>query len=101
MTSLSIGILQLVSPALPVGAFSYSEGLEWLVQNRKIINKSSLYNWLMSELLRGQIRLEAASQTYIRTAFENCQTFNDQKSLSIIQEWDSWELALRDYAEVR
>ena len=101
MTSLSLGILQLVSPALPVGAFSYSEGLEWLVQNRKILNKSSLYNWLSSELLRGQIRLEAASQTYIRTAFKNCQTSKDQKSCSIIQEWDSWVLALRDSAELR
>ncbi|HJN36145.1 MAG TPA: urease accessory protein UreF, partial [Prochlorococcaceae cyanobacterium Fu_MAG_50] len=34
MTSLSL--LQLVSPALPVGAFSYSEGLEWLVQNGRL-----------------------------------------------------------------
>ena len=101
MTSRSLGILQLVSPALPVGAFSYSEGLEWLVQNRQIINKSSLYDWLSAELLRGQIRLEAASQTYIRTAFEDCQTYKDQKSFSIIQEWDSWVLALRDSVELR
>ena len=28
----SLALLQLVSPALPVGAFSYSEGLEVLVQ---------------------------------------------------------------------
>ena len=101
MTSLSLGILQLVSPALPVGAFSYSEGLEWLVQNRRILNKSSLYDWLSSELIRGQIRLEAASQTYIRTAFENCQTVKDQNSFSMIKEWDSWILALRDSAELR
>ena len=30
--STSLALLQLVSPALPVGAFSYSEGLEVLVQ---------------------------------------------------------------------
>tara|TARA_B100000214_G_C23894772_1_gene593532 strand:- start:32 stop:706 length:675 start_codon:yes stop_codon:yes gene_type:complete len=97
----SLGILQLVSPALPVGAFSYSEGLEWLIQNKKIVNKSSLYDWLIAELLRGQIRLEAASQTYIRKALENCKILKDQKSLSIVQEWDSWVLALRDSAELR
>ena len=28
----SLALLQLVSPALPVGAFSYSEGLEVLIQ---------------------------------------------------------------------
>tara|TARA_Y100001968_G_scaffold217938_1_gene200552 strand:- start:32356 stop:33030 length:675 start_codon:yes stop_codon:yes gene_type:complete len=97
----SLGILQLTSPALPVGAFSYSEGLEWLVQNKIILNKSTLYDWLISELLRGQIRLESASQSYIRTAFENCQKYKDQKSLLIIKEWDSWILALRDSAQVR
>ncbi len=29
----SLALLQLVSPALPVGGFSYSEGLEVLIQS--------------------------------------------------------------------
>ena len=53
MTSLSL--LQLVSPALPVGAFSYSEGLEWLVQNGRLQDEASLSAWLEAELLRGQV----------------------------------------------
>ena len=31
-TGLPLQLLRLVSPSLPVGAFSYSRGLEWAVQ---------------------------------------------------------------------
>ena len=97
----SIGILQLVSPALPVGAFSYSEGLEWLVQTKKITNGSSLSNWIESELLRGQIRIETAAQASIRNSLINWQKENDQKSISELYEWNSWLLSLRDSKEIR
>ena len=46
----SLRMLQLVSPALPVGAFSYSEGLEWLIQNAKISDEFMLFNWLQSNV---------------------------------------------------
>ena len=97
----SIGILQLISPALPVGAFSYSEGLEWQVHDGKIFNEATLSNWINSELLRGQIRLEAASQTFIRDSLETWQTNKDHQSISRLLEWDSWLLALRDSKEIR
>ena len=57
----SLQMLQLASPSLPVGAFSYSEGLEWLVQKGKIKDDLTMFSWLESELLRGQIRVEAAA----------------------------------------
>ena len=59
MTALSL--LQLVSPALPVGAFSYSEGLEALIQAGVISDESQLQDWLEAELQRGTLRLEAAA----------------------------------------
>ena len=52
-------LLQLASPALPVGAYSYSEGLETLVENGTIHNQLSLKHWLEAELRYGAIRLEA------------------------------------------
>ena len=73
-------MLQLVSPALPVGAFSYSEGLEWLIQNSKITDEFELFDWLKSELLRGQIRIEAASQSPIREALQNWHINNSKNS---------------------
>jgi len=35
-------ILQLASPALPVGAYGYSEGLETLIENGTITNIENL-----------------------------------------------------------
>ena len=45
-----LALLQLVSPALPVGAFSYSEGLEVLVQAGALSDAPGLEQWLTSEL---------------------------------------------------
>ena len=43
-------LLQLASPALPVGAYSYSEGIETLVDSGSITNEPSLKHWLEAEL---------------------------------------------------
>ena len=41
----SLALLQLVSPALPVGAFSYSEGLEVLIQAGSIADEQAIQAW--------------------------------------------------------
>ncbi|WP_320667833.1 urease accessory protein UreF [Prochlorococcus sp. MIT 1307] len=97
----SLGMLQLVSPALPVGAFSYSEGLEWLIHTGKIKNESNIFSWLEGELLRGQIRIEAAAQTPIREALTNWKLNNDSKTKLIVSDLNSWLLALRDSSNMR
>lgn len=43
-------LLQLASPALPVGAYSYSEGIETLVDNGTISNEPRL--WAILVILR-------------------------------------------------
>ncbi|MFM7384554.1 MAG: urease accessory protein UreF, partial [Microcystaceae cyanobacterium] len=55
-----LSLLQLVSPALPVGAYSYSEGLEWLIHQRIIYDAPTLEQWLVTELKQGSIRVELA-----------------------------------------
>ena len=60
MSSL-LALLQLVSPALPVGAFSYSEGLEVLVQQGRLAAADEVQAWLEAELQRGLVRVEAAA----------------------------------------
>ena len=97
----SLGILQLVSPALPVGGFSYSEGLEWQIQKGKINNESTLYEWLKAELLRGQIRLEASAQSFIRDSLEKLHSNNKKDAIADLLEWDNWLLALRDSDKIR
>jgi urease accessory protein len=42
-----------LSPAFPVGAFSYSSGIEWAVEAGDIVDATSLRNWLASMLAEG------------------------------------------------
>ncbi|MCX5928977.1 MAG: urease accessory protein UreF, partial [Synechococcus sp. LacPavin_0920_WC12_MAG_50_7] len=48
--TLPLALLQLVSPALPVGGFGYSEGLEVLLQKGELNDIASLKSWLEAEL---------------------------------------------------
>ena len=98
---MKLEFLQLLSPSLPVGAFSYSEGLEWLVQNKKVHDEISLLNWLESELSRGQLRIEASSIVHIMKDLVDWRDKKDEQYMSLIEEWNSWLTSLRDSPELR
>ena len=98
---MKLEFLQLVSPSLPVGAFSYSEGLEWLVQNKKVYDEITLFNWIESELSRGQITIEASSIAHIMKDLVDWRDKKDEQYKSIIEEWNSWLISLRDSPEIR
>jgi len=54
-----IRLLQLASPALPVGAYTYSQGLEWAVESGRLRDEASAGHWI-GDLLTGAIgRFEA------------------------------------------
>jgi urease accessory protein len=59
--SARLRLYQLVSPALPVGAFSYSEGLEVLSQAGRLPDSAAVAAWIRAELERGVLALEAAA----------------------------------------
>ena len=61
MSEAVLRLLQLASPTLPVGGFSYSEGLEVLVQRRRLGDAAAVGRWLEAELLRGTLPIEAAA----------------------------------------
>lgn len=48
-----------LSPSYPVGAFSYSHGLEWLVESGAIHDKDSLAGWIGDILTSGSGRNDA------------------------------------------
>ncbi|MBW4484779.1 MAG: urease accessory protein UreF [Tildeniella torsiva UHER 1998/13D] len=54
-------LLQLTSPALPVGAYSYSEGLETLVEQGAIATANDMLHWLTQELTYGLVILDGAA----------------------------------------
>ncbi len=45
-----------LSPAFPVGAFSYSHGLEWVVEQRTVRDAGSLAAWMRDLLEHGAVR---------------------------------------------
>lgn len=93
-------LMQLVSPALPVGAFSYSEGLEVLVQAGRLDGAAGLQHWLEAELDRGTLTLEAAALAPLRQALE-ADADSGPEPLAAVVDLDGWLLALREAPEVR
>jgi urease accessory protein len=87
-------ILQLASPALPVGAYGYSEGLETLIENGTITNIENLEDWLKSELIYGSICLDAAIMMRGFHAVKSCDR-------SALKRWNLWLSAARDTEELR
>lgn len=87
-------LLQLTSPALPVGAYSYSEGLEWAVDRGQITSASQLQDWLVQNLGHGGIRIEGAVLVRVYQAI----AAGDQARLLY---WNQWLSASRETEELR
>ena len=84
-------LLQLSSPSLPLGAYSYSEGLEYLVENN-INTAQQLFDWLKQELTTGSIRIEAA------VMLRGYRYSDDRNKLNY---WNDWLTASRETKELR
>jgi urease accessory protein len=89
-----LNLLQLASPALPVGAYCYSDGLENLVERNIINSKQSLEKWLDNELKYGAIRLETA----IMLRAYNCLL---NKDILKLKYWNFWLSASKETSELR
>ncbi len=87
-------LLQLASSTLPVGAYSYSEGLETLAQTGQLPDAPALEHWLTQELRYGAIRLEAAVMA--RSHRATCT----QDTAALI-DWNHWLTATRETSELR
>jgi urease accessory protein len=87
-------LLQLSSPSLPIGAYSYSQGLEAALESGLVRDEASARDWI-AEALRGVVaRFEAPVLWRLLQAFERA----DQGA---VQLWTERFLAARDTAEFR
>ena len=93
-------LFQLVSPALPVGAFSYAEGLEVLVQSGRLGDGAEVRAWLEAELGRGSLPIEAAALPGLLTALRQWRD-GDPAGAGAVVDRDGWLLAQREAAEMR
>lgn len=87
-------LLQLSSSTLPVGAYSYSEGLEQLVATQRIASAAALQDWMTQELRYGSLRIEAG----IMLRAYHATIAQDTAALLV---WNHWWSAARDTEELR
>lgn len=89
-----IAMMWLSSPALPVGGFSYSEGLEAAVEAGLVTDEAQTLLWL-----RGQLQLTLArSELPAACAAHAAWAAGDIAALQTLQ---TWVLATRESAELR
>ena len=93
-TQALLRLLQLASPALPVGAYSYSEGLEYAVHAGWVRDARDLRDWLHHGLLDGAAQLEAAVLVRVYDAWRG-------DDLDRLRDWDQWLSATRETEELR
>jgi len=87
-------LLQLISPNLPTGAFTYSQGMEWAVECGWLKNEMDTRDWLQS-VLKGSLQyLELPLLARLYEATES----NSQTSF---QHWSQWLYACRETCELR
>lgn len=91
---LILNLLQLASPVLPLGAYSYSDGIENLVEKSVINSANSLESWLIEELKYGAIRIETA----VMLRSYRCANNND---ISRLNYWNAWLSAAKETLEIR
>jgi urease accessory protein len=87
-------LLQLASPALPVGAYTYSQGLEWAVEQGTVRDAASARDWIGDLLHRAVARFEAPWLAQLLAAWNR----EDRAALAAL---DADFLASRETAELR
>lgn len=87
-------LLQLANPALPVGAYSYSQGLEHAVETALVRDEASAARWI-EDVLRFSV---ATCEAPCLLAMMDAVAASEAERLSLL---NAWFLASRESAELR
>ena len=87
-------LMWLASPALPVGAFSYSEVLESAVDTGRVTNEAEAGDWLVDQLQLGLARADMAVAAQALAAWQ-------QGDLARIAALNAWFRQTRESSELR
>ena len=87
-------LIWLASPALPVGGFSYSEGLEAAIDHGLVHDESSCTVWLTDQLLLAQARCDMAVMAQAVPAWYALDAVR-------LQQLNTWVLSTRESSEMR
>ena len=87
-------LLRLASPMLPVGAYAYSQGMEWAVEEGVIAVEASALAWI-ADLLRFNVgTLEAPVWRRLYRAWQ-------EHDVEAARHWNERFIAIRETAELR
>jgi urease accessory protein len=87
-------LMQLVSPSLPIGAYSYSQGLEAALENGTVRDAADAKTWISAALHQVFARFEAPIFCRLMQAFE-------ARDAQAVADWNERFIAARDTAEFR
>jgi urease accessory protein len=87
-------LLQLASPSLPIGAYSYSQGLEAALEKGLVHDEATARNWIVDSLHHVVARFEAPILWRLLQAFS-------ARDAAAVGQWTECFIAARDTAEFR
>jgi urease accessory protein len=87
-------LLQLCSPALPVGAYAYSQGLEWAVERGWVRDEASASAWILGLLGHGVRRLDIPVFARLYRGWQD-------DDLAVVRRWNARLFAAREAAELQ
>ncbi len=87
-------LMHLVSPSLPVGGFTYSQGIEWAVEAGWIRTAEDLEDWLRDQLNHSIATLDLPLLGRMQAAAV-------ERDADAMGRWVDWLLAARETAELR
>ncbi|MGQ0579700.1 MAG: urease accessory protein UreF [Betaproteobacteria bacterium] len=87
-------LLRLASPLLPVGAYSYSQGLEWSVEEGAVRDEQTTLQWIADALRFNIGTLEAPIWQRLYHAW-------DGRDIDAARHWNARFVGIRETAELR
>ena len=90
----SLKLFQLISPSLPIGSFTYSQGLEWAFETGWLEDAHAMEQWLLDLMQTAVKDLELPVLMRLLDAWQEQDT-------DAIKHWNQYLLASRESAELK
>ena len=90
----SLRLWQLISPALPIGAYAYSQGLEYATEAGWVHDEASAQQWISGLLSNNICRLDIPVLAILNGAWQH-------QAQDTIHQWNAFLLAARESAELK